>query len=114
MPFCKVNYIRLENEDRRAQHCGERDICDITDYIRDKFDFTCEYCTNFCKCDHPTYQRFVVEVECYDERIRANTLIRMLGDRFGEKVGEMDVTEEMDVPLTSDVGKRIGWIKEGL
>ena len=47
MPFCKVNYIRLENEDRRAQHCGERDICDITDYIRDEFDFTCEYCTEF-------------------------------------------------------------------
>ena len=34
MPFCKVNYIRLSSNDPRAQHCGERNICDISDYIK--------------------------------------------------------------------------------
>lgn len=114
MPFCKINYIRLSSNDPRAQHCGERNIEDISDYIRGEVNFTCDYCTNFCECDHPTYQRFVLEVECYDKRIKPDILIRMLGHRFGDDFGEMDVTEETGVHLTSDVGKRIGWIKEGL
>jgi hypothetical protein len=102
-------------DDPRAEYCsGFDDNKNIKGLLTRGSPVVCTYCSGYCNCDYPTYQRFVVEVECYDEKIKPNALIRMLGDRFGKKYGEMDVKEEKGVHLTSDVGKRIGWVKEGL
>ena len=107
MPFCKVDYIRLIKDDPRAEYCsGFDDDKNINSLLIRGSPMVCTYCSGYCECNHPTYQRFVIEIECYDEKMKSDTLIHMLGDQFGEKFGEMDVEEETGVHLSSDVGLR--------
>jgi len=91
MPFCKVNGIRLSKDDPRALYCGDREFIDEDPFFFKDSQIVCETCTGFCECDHPTWQKFIINIECFDEEFDREYIEQILIEHFGEKCGEIEV-----------------------
>ena len=94
MPFCKVNRIRLSTNDPRALYCGEREFIDEDPFYFKDSQIVCETCTGFCECDHPTWQKFIINIECFDKRFDAEYIAQILNEHFGERCGELELYEQ--------------------
>ena len=91
MPYCKVCGIRLCcNGDPRADYCG--DFIDKDGIVMRGHQIDCTLCTGYCECDHPTWQNFEINIECFDDKFDADYIAQILIEHFGEKCGEIEVT----------------------
>ena len=93
MPYCKVNGIRLSVHDPRALYCGDREFIDESPFFFKDSQIVCETCTGYCICDHPTWQKFIINIECFDKKFDADYIEEILCQHFGEKCGELEVHE---------------------
>ena len=93
MPYCKVDRIRLMNDDPRAQYCDARDCLDNI-LVKPPYALTCNDCTGFCEYDEPSWQEFTLMIECFDETFDDEYIAQILDEHFGERCGEIYIKEE--------------------
>lgn len=91
MPYCRVNCIRLMDDDPRADNCDARDLQGIESLLTKGSPMVCEYCTGFAECDHPTWKSFAIQVECFDDTVTAKQLILAIEEGLGGRYGQVDV-----------------------
>lgn len=91
MPYCRVDGIRLMNDDPRAQNCDARDLQGVESLLTRGSPMVCEYCTGFADCDHPTWQTFEVQVECFEDKVKANQLVLAIEEGLGGRYGKIEV-----------------------
>ncbi len=95
MPYCKVDRIRLMTDDPRAKNCDAVDLRRDVDkrFYKKNPPIICTFCTGYCECDHPTLQKFEIEIECFDEEFDEAYISQILDDHIGKKCGEIGVIE---------------------